>query len=86
MTSELGVRALAGAAWRKRDGLNTGIHVSSDWAFATGAEAQLDFRLSDGIWLRAVQPALLWTNFGDRWQFSWRVSAGIVLRAGEILQ
>lgn len=86
LTSELGVRALAGAAWRKRDGLNTGIDISSDWAFATGAEAHLDFRLSDGIWLRAVQPAALWTNFGDRWQFSWRVSAGIVLRAGEILQ
>lgn len=86
LTSELGVRALAGAAWRKSYGVNSSIEVSDEWAFAAGAEAHLDFRLSDKIWLRALQPAALWTNFGDRWQFNWRVSAGFVLRAGQILQ
>ncbi len=86
LTSEFGVRGLAGAAWRKGDGIDNGIDFSDEWAFATGAEAHLDFRLSDNLWLRAAQPAALWTNFGDRWQFNWRVSAGFVLRAGEILQ
>jgi len=86
LTSELGLRAMAGAARRKSDGVNNGIDFSDEWAFATGAEAHLDFRLSDRIWLRALQPAALWTNFGDSWQFNWRVSAGLVLIAGEILQ
>lgn len=86
LTSEMGVRALAGTAWRKSEGTNTGIDFSDEWAFATGVEAHLDFRLSDRIWLRAIQPAALWTNFGDRWQFNWRVSAGFVLHAGDILQ
>lgn len=86
LTSELGVRAMAGAASRMRDGANSGIDFGDQWAFATAAEAHLDFRLSDRIWLRAIQPTALWTNFGDSWQFNWRVSAGFVLRAGEILQ
>ena len=86
LTSELGVRAMAGAASRKRDAAISGIDFGEQWAFATAAEAHLDFRLSDRIWLRAIQPTALWTNFGDSWQFNWRVSAGFVLRAGEILQ
>ncbi len=86
LTSELGVRAMAGAASRTRDGANSGIDFGDQWAFATAAEAHLDFRLSDRIWIRAIQPTALWTNFGDSWQFNWRVSAGFVLRAGEILQ
>lgn len=86
LTSELGLRAMAGVANRRSDATNTGIDFGNEWAFATAAEAHLDFRLSDRIWLRAIQPTALWTNFGDSWQFNWRVSAGFVLRAGEILQ
>jgi len=86
LASELCVRAMAGVARRKSDGSNSGIDLRDEWGFATGAEAHLDFRLSDKIWLRAIQPAALWTNFGDQWQFNWRVSAGFVIRAGEILQ
>ena len=86
LTSEVGLRALAGVSSRQRDAANSGIDFGDEWAFTTGAEAHLDFRLSDRIWLRAIQPTALWTNFGDSWQFNWRVSAGFVLRAGEILQ
>lgn len=86
LTSELGLRALAGAAWRQSDGTSSGIRLVDEWAFATGAEAHLDFRLSDRIWLRAIQPTALWTRFGDQWQFNWRLSAGFVIQAGEILQ
>ena len=83
LTSESGLRAMAGTAWRKREGKHTGIDLGDEWAFATGVEAHLDIRLSDWIWLRAVQPTALWTNFGDQWQFNWRVSAGFVVRAGD---
>ncbi|NKB87814.1 MAG: outer membrane beta-barrel protein [Acidobacteria bacterium] len=86
LTSEFGIRALAGAAWRTREGSNTGIEIGDEWGFAAGANAHLDFRLSDHIWLRAIQPGVEWTRFNDRWQMNWRISAGFVLQAGEILQ
>jgi hypothetical protein len=86
LTSELGLRGMAGAASRTTEGANTGIDFGDEWAFAAAAEAHLDFRLSDHIWLRAIQPTAMWTNFDNGWQFNWRLAAGFVLHAGEILQ
>ena len=86
LTSEFGIRGMAGAAWRTREGSSTGIEIGDAWGFAAGASAHLDFRLSDKIWLRAAQPGVEWTRFDDRWQLNWRVSVGLVLQAGEILQ
>jgi hypothetical protein len=86
LTSEFGMRAVAGTAWRQAEGANSGLTLQDEWGFAGGFEGHLDFRLSDRIWVRALQPTALWTNFGDQWQFNWRLSTGIVIQAGEILQ
>lgn len=85
-TTELGVRGLIGAAWRTADSPITGNELVDDWAFAAGAELSLDFRLLRRVWLRAVQPAAVWTQFGDGLQLDWRLSTGIVIQSVETLR
>jgi hypothetical protein len=78
MTRRVGFVMSAAVNWRSID---VGDEFRDEWAVATGAEAHLDLRLSGRVWLRAIQPSALWTNFGNQWQFNWRVAAGFVLRS-----
>lgn len=86
LTSEIGLRALGGAAWRTDRTQAGGLLVSEETVFAWAVQAHLDFRLSDRVWLRALQPSVVWTRFGDRTQMNWRVAIGLTLLSGEILQ
>lgn len=86
LTSGVGGQLLAGAAWRDLQTRVGGLDVADDTAFAASASLHLDLRLTDRIWLRAAEPALLYTRFDDDGQVDFRISAGIVLQAGELLQ
>lgn len=85
-TSEVGLRALAGAGWRRFETDGAGIEISDDVEFTWAVEAHLDLRLSDSIWLRALQPAVVRTQFNDIKRTDFRLSIGLVLHAGSLLQ
>ncbi len=85
-TSEAGLRALAGAGWRRFQTADGGVDVSDDVDFTWAIEAHLDLRLSDNIWLRVLQPAIVRTRFNDVKRTDYRLSIGLVLHAGSILQ
>ncbi len=85
-TSEAGLRALAGAGWRRFRTSDGGVEVSDNVEFTWAIEAHLDVRLSDHIWLRALQPAIVRTQFNDIKRTDYRLSIGLVLHAGNILQ
>jgi len=42
--------------------------------------------VSDNVWVRIPQPAIIFSKFGNEWKSDFRISAGIVIRAGELLQ
>lgn len=86
LTSEIGVRALGGAAWRRLDTKIGGIRLADDTDPAWAIQAHVDFRLSDHIWLRALQPSVVWTRFDGKTRANWRVTVGLTLLSGEILQ
>jgi hypothetical protein len=86
LTSEGGFRLLAGAAWRKLDTASLGARVSDEVKFAGGASLNIDWRIGDRLWIRAPQPSVLFTRFGDDWKADFRIAVGIVIRAGELLQ
>jgi hypothetical protein len=84
--SEAGLRALAGAGWRRLRTGDGGVAISDDVDFTWAIEAHLDLRLSDNIWLRALQPAIVFTQFDDINRTDYRLSIGLVLRGGSLLQ
>lgn len=86
LTSELDVSLSGGAARRSLEASGLDADVSSEWAIAAGANAALDFRISEHIWLRAVEPGVVFTRFDDVWQTDFRVGVGLVLRSREILR
>lgn len=86
MTTEVDASVLGGAAKRTLEAGDFGPRVSEQWGPVIAATVNLDFRLADQVWLRAVQPAVLFTRLDDEWQTDFRVGVGLVLRAGEILQ
>lgn len=86
LTSELDLTLLGGAAWRELEAAGFGAQLSSEWEPAFGAHLNLDLRVADHIWVRAAQPGVLLTRFNDDWRADFRISIGLVLRAGEILQ
>lgn len=81
-SSELDVSLFGGAARRTIDAAGFDGHVSRDWGAAAGANLSLDFRVGDRVWIRALEPGVLFTNFGSEWQTDLRVAVGLVLRAG----
>lgn len=85
-TSEAGLRALAGAGWRRFETGDAGLEVSADVEFTWAIEAHLDLRLSDNVWLRVAQPAVVRTRFDDITRTDYRLSIGLVLHAGSMLQ
>ncbi len=83
-TSELGLRALAGAGWRRFS--DAGLELSNNVEFTWAVEAHLDLRLSDNLWLRVLQPGIVGTKFNDVRRTDYRLSVGLVLHGGSILQ
>ena len=73
-------------AWRSLDTAGLGASVDDQVKFAGGASFTFDWRVSDSIWVRIPQPAIVSSKFGNEWQTDLRVSAGIVIRAGELVQ
>ena len=88
LTSEAGFSALAGVAWRALDADIFGTSFGSETKFAWGATLNFDWRITDRVWVRLPQPALVFTKFDldDGWNADFRVSAGLVLKAGQLLQ
>ena len=84
--TEIGLEALAGVAWRKLDTSFSGASVLDDNSLAFGGSLHVDVRLTDNVWLRALEPSVVATKYGDQWRGNLRVSIGLVLRSGEILQ
>lgn len=86
LTSEAGLRLLGGAVWRQLETDSLGVAVSDEVKFAGGASLNIDWRISDRIWIRIPQPSVIFSKFGDEWRGDFRIAAGLVIRAGEILQ
>ncbi len=85
-TSEVGVRVLAGAGWRRFDTGDAGLEISDNVEFTWAVEAHLDMRLSDNLWVRLLQPSIVRTRFNEIKRTDYRLSFGLVLHAGSILQ
>ncbi len=60
--------------------------LESRWEFTVAPSLLFEFRLADNIWLRVPQATVLFYQWGQDWTADWRVSAGITIRGGEILQ
>lgn len=86
LTTEGGLRLMAGATERRLDTSIGGVSLGERWEFTAAPSFMAEFRLSDKIWLRVPQATVLFYKWGQDWTADWRVSAGITIRGGEILQ
>lgn len=84
-TVDLELSLLGGAVKRTLEVPGFGSTVADEWDPALGANLTLDLRLSDGIWLRAAQPGVIFARFGDRWETDYRLAVGLVIRSGSII-
>lgn len=88
LASEAGIRALAGVAWRSLSAKDFGTDLGSETKFAWGGSINFDWRVTDGLWVRLPQASLVFTKFDgdDSWRSDFRMAAGLVIVAGELLQ
>lgn len=88
LTSEAGIRGLAGVASRTLDAEIFGTDLGTETKFAWGGSINFDWRITDSFWIRLPQASIIFTKFDndESWRSDYRIAAGFVILAGELLQ